>query len=422
LIACLSIPYFAAAVERRANSDLQQHPLAIGGQPWEARPVYAFSQEVAQNGVEIGMSLRLVQVLSPTSHFMPAAENRYSSVSGEVIDVLTNFSHLIEPQELWHPFSKSKQSLTAHVRPLPARYCLDLEGLPQREAIPFVQAMGSSVRQEIRIDPAIGLARQKFTAQVAASVCRTSHTLPVQEGTELSFLASRPLNFLPLEKEMARRLRLLGVYTMGQLASLSLPALQEQFGPQIDAYHRLARGEAGEPIHSPSPAIHEESEFLFDGPVANLQIIQTIGDRLVAELAHRLQTKALQGRKVHLVLQMEDDAPEQREVTLRRPTADALQLGPAVHELISSQPFPSAVTGLKIALPNLIPARARQLTLFAHPNGSSNETIPLQAQRAIDNLVAKYNQSRFFQPRITDIANPLPERRYHLHPLQALLP
>ena len=125
MIACLSIPYFAAAVERRSDSDLRQQPLAIGGQPWEARPVYAFSQEVARKGVEIGMSLRLVQVLSPSSHFMPAAENRYSKVSSEVIDVLTDFSHLIEPQELWHPFTKTRQPVTAHGRVLPARYCLD---------------------------------------------------------------------------------------------------------------------------------------------------------------------------------------------------------------------------------------------------------------------------------------------------------
>jgi hypothetical protein len=207
------------------------------------------------------------------------------------------------------------------------------------------------------------------------------------------------------------------------LASLSLPALQEQFGPQIDSYHRLARGEPGEPVHSPSPAINEESEFLFDGPVANLQIIQTIGDRLVTKLAHRLQTKALQSRKVQLVLQMEDDAPEQREVTLRRPTSDPQQLGSAVHELIKSQPFPSAVTSLKIVLPNLIPARARQLTLFAHADDSlftaANKAISLQAQRTLDNLVTKYSQSRFFQPQITDIAHPLPERRYHLRSLQA---
>jgi nucleotidyltransferase/DNA polymerase involved in DNA repair len=352
----------------------------------------------------------LVQVLSPASHFMPAAENRYSNVSGEVIDVLTDFSHLIEPQELWHPFVKSKQPPTAHSRLLTARYCLDLEGLPEREALPFIQTMGRSVRQETELAPAIGLARQKFTAQVAATVCNSSHALPVKAGQEAAFLASRALTFLPLEKEMARRLRLLGIYTLGQLTSLSLPALQEQFGPQIDPFYHLARGEPGDPVHYQPPEINEVSEFLFEDAVDNLQTITAVADRLVAELIHRLNRKSLQGRKVCLLLQLED-GPQKRELTLRQPTASTLQMGTAVHELINKEPFPSAVLSLKITLPGLIPTRARQLTLF------EATAVSLHARRTIDNLAAKYPKSGFFQPRTADIAHPLPERRFHLQAL-----
>ena len=411
MIACLSIPYFAAAVERRADSNLRQQPLAIGGQPWEARPVYAFSQEVAHKGVEIGMSLRLVQVLSPSSHFMPAAENRYSKVSGEVIDVLTDFSHLIEPQELWHPLAKSRQPLSAHGRALPARYCLDLEGLPEREALPFVQALGQSVRQETEMDPAIGLARQKFTAQVAASVCSTSHALPVKAGQETSFLASRPLSFLPLEKEMARRLRLLGIYTLGQLTSLALPALHEQFGPQIEPLYHLARGEPGEPVNAQPPEGYEEKELLFDGPVGNLQTIISAADRLVLELAYNLHARGLQGRKLRLLLEMEEGPPQQREIILRRPTFAAAQLSTAVQELISGEPFSCAVSSLKIVLADLIPAEAQQLALF------EAAAISQHARRTIDNLAAKYRKSGFFQPQTADSFHPLPERRFRLQAL-----
>src|SRR5690606_21059127 len=101
--ACLSIPYFAAAVERRHDAALTNKPLAIGGQPWEARPIYAYSREVARMGVRPGMSLRLAHVLSPHSHFMPAAEASYSQASGEIVDVLLDSPCLVEPEELWHP-------------------------------------------------------------------------------------------------------------------------------------------------------------------------------------------------------------------------------------------------------------------------------------------------------------------------------
>jgi nucleotidyltransferase/DNA polymerase involved in DNA repair len=271
--------------------------------------------------------------------------------------------------------------------------------------------MGRSVRQEIEFDPAIGLARQKFTAQVAATVCRTSHAISVKEGQEAAFLAPRPLNFLPLDKEMARRLRLLGIYTLGQLTNLSLTALQEQFGPQIDPFYHLASGEAGDPVHYQTPELHEESEFLFDDALDNLQMIKAVADRLVAELAHRLNTKSLHSRHISLLMQLED-GPQQRELTLRRPTASAMQLGDAVHELIDKEPFPSPLLSLKIILPGLLPARAQQLTLF------EATAVSQHVRRTIDNLAAKYPQSGFFQPRTADIAHPLPERRFHL---QAIL-
>jgi DNA polymerase-4 len=187
------------------------------------------------------MSLRLVQVLSPHSHFMPAAHTRYSQVSSEVIDVLVDFSPLIEPQELWHPFTDISQHISSNGRNLPARYCLDLEGLPEGEAHSFIQEIGKSVRRETDLEPAIGLASHKFTAQVAATVCHVNHALPVKPGKDESFLASRSLSFLPLERDMARRLSLLGIRTFGQLTGLALPALHEQFGPQIIPIYKLAR-------------------------------------------------------------------------------------------------------------------------------------------------------------------------------------
>jgi nucleotidyltransferase/DNA polymerase involved in DNA repair len=271
--------------------------------------------------------------------------------------------------------------------------------------------MGRSVRQETEMIPAIGLARQKFTAQVAATVCRASHALPVKQGEEPAFLASRSLSFLPLEKEMVRRLRLLGVYTMGQLTGLSLPALQEQFGPQITPFYHLARGEEAEPVHAPPPELSETCAFIFDDGVANLQVIHTVAGRLVAKLAHRLQTKSLQARIVRLLVDMEEDPSQQRQLTLRQPSGSASRLGTAVQELINSEPFPSPVSSIKIVLPHLVPAQARQLALF--------ETTALSphARRTIDNLAVKYRQSHFFQPQTADIAHPLPERRFHLQAL-----
>ncbi len=417
MIACISIPYFAAAVERRSDNDLAEKPLAIGGQPWEARPVYAFSHEVARSGVRIGMTLRLVQVLSPHSLFLPAAETHYSKASGEVIDRLLDFSPLIEPQEWWRSLN-SKKPITIPARILPARYCLDLQGLPQREALPYVQELGRSVRQSSQFSVAIGLAANKFTAEVAATFCRTGHTLPVEAGKDAQFLASRSLKFLPVERSIARRLRLLGIYTLGQLANLPLPALQEQFGPTIVSHYHLARGEDHSLLNAKPAERIETAQIRFDGPVADFQVLEMAGSRLANELAHRLRESGLVAREITLFMEGEDRRVQQAGVVLGRPAAKALRLAMAVKELLAHEPCPSAVCRLQITLKDITPAQSKQLTLFdgtgrARRHGESERDVA----ESLRNLIIKYRQSSFFQPQLADSAHPLAERRFLLKPL-----
>ncbi len=417
MIACLTIPYFAAAVERRANDTLTPQPLAIGGQPWEAKPIYAFSQEVARQGVNAGMSLRLVQVLSPDSHFVPAQQPFYGRVSAEVTDILTDFSPDIEPQELWHSFADSTLHRTAHGRTLPARYCLDLDGLPLKEAIPFMQTMGQQLRAETSFAPTIGLSADKFIAQIAATVSRPNHLLPVEPEKHTSFLASRPLAFLPLDKETNRRLHLMGIRTLGQLAALPLPALQEQFGFPITHPYQLAQGQGEEPIQ-PQPAAQQETiRQVFTEPIDNLQVLTAVLTDMVNELSRRLQTAVLAGRMVQLTLEMADGRIHQQTVTLRQPTAEPLPILTACQTVIAALNLTSGITAVTLTLPDLTPASAQQLSLFPGTGeATASVAVANRLQQTAHNLAARYQDGRFYQPVVTEPHHPLPERRFQLRP------
>ena len=407
MIACLSIPYFVAAVERRAGRGERDEALAVGGHPWEARPVYAFSQETAGRGVQPGMSLRLVQLLSPEAHFLPAASPDYAQVSGEVVDVLADFSPDIEPQELWHSFPESALGATAHGRALPARYCLDLGDLPAAEAVPFVQEMGRQVRGETRFSPAIGLAADPFTAQVAAAVCRPDRLLPVAADDIANFLASRPLAFLPLGKEPARRLGLMGVRTLGQFAELPALAVREQVGADIEPLHRLARGR-GEPVLHPRPrAPREEVRQAFDPPLDNaLHLVGALA-RLAGELAQRLKAANLEAGCLHLSLETEDGPYTRHSLTLRQPSAGAHRLAAALQEITATMELPGGITQVAVTTAGLRPAIAYQLGLFAPPRVS-----PLDD--ALHRLAAKHKGCAFYRAAAADPHHPLPERRYRL--------
>ena len=408
MIACVSIPYFAAALERRGDTALNDKPLAIGGQPWESRPVYAFSQEVAHRGVQPGMSLRLVHVLSPQSHFMPARELEYIQTSGEIVDILMDFARFIEPQELWHPFTKVDQRLTLSGRALPARYCLDLEELPLKESLPFSRQIGQTVRHETHLTPAIGLATNKFTAQVAATLGSPNHILPVSPGEEAGFLSTRPTGFLPLNKEATRRLRLLGIRTLGQLADLPLETLRVQFGPSIEPFYNLVRGRDDGALQSLPAERQEKVGHLFEEPLTNMLDLTAVLGRMAAELVARLQTAALEGRELCLICETEEGERQRCQMTLRQPTADGQHLSDTVRELMGQLSFGSGISALTICMSELTPATTRQLTLFRETDVSH------RVRQTVGNLAAKYGASLFSQPTLTEPLHPLPERRFQL--------
>jgi DNA polymerase-4 len=421
VIACISIPYFAAALERRGDTALNHKPLAIGGQPWESRPVYAFSQEVAHKGVQPGMSLRLVHVLSPQSYFMPATELKYSQTSGEIVDILTDFSRFIEPQELWHPFTKVDQRLTMSGRALPARYCLDLEELPLKESLPFARQIGQTVRRETHLAPAIGLAANKFTAQIAATLGSPNCILPVSPGEEAQFLSTRATDFLPLDKEATRRLRLLGIRTLGQLADLPLDTLMAQFGPSMGPFYNLVQGRDDGALQSLPAERHEEVRRLFEEPLANMLDLTIVLGRMAVELVDRLQTAALEGRELCLVCETEDGERQRCQMTLRRPTADSQHLSDAVQELIARLSFSSGISSLTVGMADLTPATTCQLTLFPEAEASGAE-VSHRVRQTVGNLAAKYGASLFSQPTLTEPHHPLPERRFQLQPFGQAAP
>ncbi len=406
MIACLTVPYFAAAVERRDDRGLARRSLIIGGEPWEPLPLYAFSLEGARHGVRPGMSPRAAYLLSPASRFLPPATPRYAGAAGEIVDVLADFTHLIEPESAWD--GRARTLFTASEQVLPARYYLDLEALPLREALPLAQEVGRGVRRLTALPPAIGLAPHKFTARVAATLARPHHALPVPADDEAAFLSSRSLGFLPLERETRRRLRLLGVHTLGQLAGIPLGALREQFGAEIILWHRLAQGQDDSPVTPDPPPTHLEIGHRFPEPVADATRLTALLHHLAGRLARRLAATDQVGQALRLAWETADGQAHVSTHPLRQPTASAVTLRQALDDWLAGASPAQGVTALTVGLLDLLPAAASQLSLLNAP------PPPLPA---LDRLIARHGAKAFWRASLPEPNHPLPERRFALEPL-----
>ena len=116
---------------------------------------------------------------------------------------------------------------------------LDLRGLGRihRHAPGVFRAVHAALAPEQARGMAV--AGNRFTAEVAAR--HACGPVMVAPGEEALFLSRLPLSVLPLSKALARRLRPLGLETLGDFASLPCASVERRYGQEGVRLHRLAR-------------------------------------------------------------------------------------------------------------------------------------------------------------------------------------
>jgi len=88
----------------------------------------------------------------------------------------------------------------------------------------------------------IGIAPTRFTSFVAANQAAPGAFLLIPTEYVEEFLTEQDISLLQIHSENLRRLRLLGIRTLGQLAALEIHDLITQFGKQGRLMAELARG------------------------------------------------------------------------------------------------------------------------------------------------------------------------------------
>ncbi|HYN86914.1 MAG TPA: hypothetical protein VER55_00220, partial [Ardenticatenaceae bacterium] len=366
MIACLRIPQFAASLERRREPALARRPLILG----EHERVYAASDEVVRSGVQPGMPLRAARACSPRAHVLPARPEYYARALAPVHSLLADFGTAVEPEEAGHV----------------ATCYLDLGDLPRGLAIETATEMGRAVRATSHLEPALGIASGKFPANVAAGLTATNHALYVAPGRETALLGPLPIETLPLDAEMARRLRLLGIRTVGQFAALPAGAVLAQFGRPGRELHRLAQGRDDRPLR---PRVARPSEQLahhFDDPVSDRVILAAVLHHLAALLWDHVRQRRVGTKTLWLLLEFEDRSRCERRRCLREPLGSAESLEQTLLALLAQVRVRCGVVTLQVLATDFAPlaASASQLTLFGPQTRRAarlHEALPAMVER-----------------------------------------
>lgn len=396
-IACIIVPHFAVAVERRENDSLAGKPVVVGGMPYEEGRVYDISEEAAMSGVKKEIPLRQAEELCPEAIFLPLAEDKYLRAFEELLGVLQSFSPEVEADGLGKAYLE--------VNGLKALYGNDIR---------LCRSIGLTVQERTQLEAMLGLASNKFVACVAACSAGLNKALIVKPGRETRFLEHLPISLLPMSEEMRRRLLLLGIKTMGEFASLPTQAVVAQFGREGRLAYRLACGQDERKVIPWHKELSLEASKEFDSPIENMDILLETAKELAGSLIGQLHASFRMCQKLMLSLHFDNGKSKELSIAFHEPTSNQEKIELNIVQLLGSFEYPCGVGGVSISFRGICSENGRQLDLFLGQGGINGNL-----DQALNHLVFKYGSDRLYQALLVDRQALLPEKRFVLAEYEA---
>ena len=282
---------FYTAVAEALEPKLRDRPLAVATAGRSRRMLLDVSRQAVAAGLDRGMLLehakrrcRDLMVLDP----MPDA---YDRAMGALVNEAVRYSPAVEPAGPGHVF-------------------VDLNGTERLwgTALDAAESMRTGILDQYRLNPSLGVARNKLVSKVATRVIRPTGLCEVMIGSEREFLSPLPIGHLPtVEDDLLIELRELNLRIIADVVSLGLDALRTAFGPQGRSLFKAAQGEDDTPVRfMTAPAPHVTEPFTFPGQTNDDEVLLAALWRVCSRCARRLRKMALGARRAALAITYAD--------------------------------------------------------------------------------------------------------------------
>jgi DNA polymerase-4/protein ImuB len=387
--ACLAVPSLALAQALLERPDLRGRPVALVDE--SGVRVSDATSEAARRGVRAGMTVREAVAYCPRLAVLEQRPARLRRVAEQLLEAASTVSPLIEEAE-------------------PGVVFADLRGLESLYPRPGEIEGALLASAPAGLQPRVGIAGQRFTAHVAALSAPPGEALRVDVEESAAFLGSRPAEWLPLDAETLRQLRLLGIHTIGEYAALPGHAVQAQFGALGRRAWLAARGQDPEPVRPRPFAIERVIEHAQAQPPLISREAILLGARQLLRRALRQPRAA--GRFVRMLrlwAVTEEGQVWERNHTLREPANDEFRLWTVVNSQFEYSELPGPIAELELELGGLTAETGRQPGLFIDHTRRRE-----QLEEMVRHLRVRFGHSPMAQVVEVEPWSRLPERRYAL--------
>jgi len=373
---------FYASVEQLLDPSLRGRPIAVGG-----GVVLATSYEAKAFGVHAGMSGRRARQLCPHLTFTGGHFREYQRLGDAAIDVLRDFTPLVERISIDEAF-------------------LDVAGSVHLfgEPVEMAAEIRRRVRDELGLPISVGIATTKHLAKIASQVAKPDGIMAVEAGREREFLDPLPVRLMwGIGPATAAQLSSRGIHTIGELAATSPSILQRLLGHAVgEKLGSLAANHDHRRIETSRRAHSVGAQSALGRRVVTERLLREQCAFLADRVATRLRAKGRAGRTITVRVRFAGMRSVTRSVT--RPvsisttlTLTELSVGLA-RSALDDHPSEREITLLAVSVSNLVPESPLQLELplgvgeERHRPGTPAGSARWALDRAMDAVRAKFGR------------------------------
>lgn len=264
---------FFAAIEIRDDPTLEGLPVAVGGSEDRRGVIATCNYEARKFGIHSAMASATARRLCPDLIILPGNMEKYRLASREILDIISDYTDLIEPLSLDEAFLDVSDSSA----------CRGSATLIARE-------IRQRVRKDVNITLSAGIAPNKFLAKIASDWNKPDGQFVITPDQVPAFVEKLPVNKLyGVGKVTARKMDSLGIDTCRDLQAYSKPELLELFGSFGESLHRLCRGLDERPVKTEREHKSISVEHTYAQDLPDLEACLTQLPALLEKLMQRIQ-------------------------------------------------------------------------------------------------------------------------------------
>jgi len=317
MIIHLDMDAFFVSVEVRAQPELADLPVVVGGSATGRGVVAAANYEARKFGVFSAMPMANAKRLCSDLICLPVNMPLYINASKKIHEIFYRYTPEIEPLSLDEAF-------------------LDVSASEKLfgTAAEIARRIKSDIKNECQLIASAGVAPNKFVAKIASDVDKPDGFVVVEPGAVQDFLDPLPIKRIwGVGKKTEQQLHLLGIRTIVELRKQSPDLLTQQFGKLGEHIYRLANGLDKREVISDAKAKSISSETTFARDIQDEEVLLATLSQLSEQVAVRLRDKSIKGKTVSIKIRFHDFRTITRSITLSESSSQTRQIWQTVRQL-----------------------------------------------------------------------------------------